>query len=198
VGSSAAGRGAGRGRRRQLEVVEVKVAGGARAATTEEAAIGLEAGAAAAVRRRRPRGAARADERRQLRAYLGRLRADLAFRLAPSYKKKKLLLEMKKYQGTRVERASSVPALYIPDPIYYACTHPFAPPPYLSWLALPVGRGWSRVHGMRAPRVLVKCVCHVSCVLLSFTPQFCEAGRAARALGDSYVVGLLLESTINV
>jgi hypothetical protein len=34
----------------------VKVAGGARAATTEEAAIGLEAGAAAAVRRRRPRG----------------------------------------------------------------------------------------------------------------------------------------------
>jgi hypothetical protein len=63
----------------------VKVAGGARAATTEEAAIGLEAGAAAAVRRRRPRGAARADERRQLRAYLGRLRADLAFRLAPSY-----------------------------------------------------------------------------------------------------------------
>jgi hypothetical protein len=64
MGSAAAGRGAGRGRRRQLEVAEEEVAAGARAATAEEAAMGLVAGVAAAVRRRRPRGGRTARRRR--------------------------------------------------------------------------------------------------------------------------------------
>ena len=64
VGSAAAGRGAGRGRRRQLEVAEVEVAAGARAATAEEAAMGLVPGAAASVRRRRSRGGRTARRRR--------------------------------------------------------------------------------------------------------------------------------------
>jgi hypothetical protein len=64
MGSAAAGRGAGRGRRRQLEVAEEEVAAGARAATAEEAAMGLVAGVAAAVGRRRPRGGRTARRRR--------------------------------------------------------------------------------------------------------------------------------------
>jgi hypothetical protein len=42
VSSAAAGRGARRGRRQQLEVAEAEVAAGARAATAEEVAVGLE------------------------------------------------------------------------------------------------------------------------------------------------------------